>query len=126
MVSIAVNRLTYYLQELLLLLCLPLLSSLPGLLNLVPSGLGLVSQLLGPGLLSLLLVDVLHEDSLVLEHVTLGLQVELVIQVAVDLLGLTVATEQATKDTHALHPEGLLGTSVRYQHTIKHRSLKNR
>ena len=68
MVSIVVNRLTYYLQELLLLLCLPLLSSLPGLLNLVPSGLGLVSQLLGPGLLSLLLVDVLHEDTLVLNN----------------------------------------------------------
>ena len=48
----------------------------------------LVSQHLGPSLLCLLLVDVLHEDTLVLEGVTLGLQVELVVQVAVDLLRL--------------------------------------
>ena len=50
----------------------------------------LVSQHLGPGLLCLLLVDVLHEDTLVLESVTLGLQVQLVVQVAVNLLGLPV------------------------------------
>ena len=50
----------------------------------------LVSQHLGPGLLCLLLVDVLHEDTLVLESVTLGLQVELVVQVTVNLLGLPV------------------------------------
>ena len=48
----------------------------------------LVSQHLGPSLLCLLLVDVLHEDTLVLEGVTLGLQVEFVIQVAVNLLRL--------------------------------------
>ena len=50
----------------------------------------LVSQHLGPGLLCLLLVDVLHEDTLVLESVTLGFQVELVVQVTVNLLGLPV------------------------------------
>ena len=48
----------------------------------------LVSQHLGPSLLCLLLVDVLHKDTLVLEGVTLGLQVELVVQVAVNLLRL--------------------------------------
>ena len=48
----------------------------------------LVSQHLGSGLLSLLLVDELHQDTLVLEHVTLGLQVKFVVQVAVNLLGL--------------------------------------
>ena len=48
----------------------------------------LVGQHLGPGLLSLLLVDELHEDPLVLEHITLGLQVKFVVQVAVNLLGL--------------------------------------
>ena len=48
----------------------------------------LVRQHLGPGLLSLLLVDELHEDPLVLEHITLGLQVKFVVQVAVNLLGL--------------------------------------
>ena len=50
----------------------------------------LISQHLGPGLLCLLLVDVLHEDTLVLESVTLGLQVELVVQVTVNLLSLPV------------------------------------
>jgi hypothetical protein len=39
----------------------------------------------------LALVDELHEHPLVLEHVTLRLQVELVVQVAVDLLALTVS-----------------------------------
>ena len=48
----------------------------------------LVSQHLGPGLLCLLLVDMLHQDTLVLEGVTLGLQVQLVVQVAINLLGL--------------------------------------
>ena len=48
----------------------------------------LVSQHLGSGLLSLLLVDMLHEDTLVLESVTLGLQVQLVVQVPVNLLSL--------------------------------------
>ena len=48
----------------------------------------LVRQHLGPGLLSLLLVDELHEDPLVLEHITLGLQVKFVVQVTVNLLGL--------------------------------------
>ena len=48
----------------------------------------LVSQHLGPGLLGLLLVDMLHEDTLVLESVTLGLQVQLVVQVAINLLSL--------------------------------------
>ena len=48
----------------------------------------LVSQHLGPGLLCLLLVDVLHQDTLVLEGVSLCLQVQLVVQVAVNLLSL--------------------------------------
>ena len=48
----------------------------------------LVSQHLGSGLLCLLLVDELHENSLVLEHVTLGLQVKFMVQVSVDLLAL--------------------------------------
>ena len=85
------------------------LSALACLLDLVASSLGLICQHLGAGLLSLLLVDELHENALVLEHVTLGLQVELVVQVAIDLLGLTITTEKATQDSHALHPEKLLG-----------------
>ena len=48
----------------------------------------LVSQHLGPGLLCLLLVDELHQDPLVLEHISLGLEVQLVVEMTVDLLGL--------------------------------------
>ena len=45
-------------------------------------------QLLSSGLLCLLLVDELHQDPLVLEHVSLGLEVQLVVEMTVDLLGL--------------------------------------
>ena len=48
----------------------------------------LVLQLLSSGLLCLLLVDELHQDPLVLEHVSLSLEVQLVVEMAVDLLGL--------------------------------------
>ena len=91
-------------KHLLLLDGLPVLPPLAGLLHLVTPSVRLhdrrsghriyssvaylVSEHLGPGLLRLLLVDVLHEHPLVLEGVTLGLQVELVVQVAVDLLRL--------------------------------------
>ena len=44
--------------------------------------------MLSSGLLCLLLVDELHQDPLVLEHISLGLEVQLVVEVAVDLLGL--------------------------------------
>ena len=42
-----------------------------GLLVLGSSGLGLIGELLGSQRLGLLLVDELHQDALVLEHVTL-------------------------------------------------------
>merc|ERR1711922_102703 len=66
--------------------------------------------LLGVGLehLCLLLVDELHQDTLVLEDVTLGLEVELVVQVTINLLGLPVSLEKATEDPHPLDPETLL------------------
>ena len=38
-----------------------------------------IRQLLGSEVLGFLLVDVLHEDSLVLEHISLHLQIELVV-----------------------------------------------
>ena len=50
----------------------------------------LVSQHLRSGLLCLLLVDELHQNSLVLEHISLSLEVQLVIQMTVNLLGLSV------------------------------------
>ena len=62
--------LTESLDKFLLLGSDTVFSSLPGFLNLHTAGLGLVAQHLGTGLLSLLLVDEFHQDSLVLEHVT--------------------------------------------------------
>ena len=40
-----------------------------------------IRQLLGSEVLGFLLVDVLHEDSLVLEHISLHLEIELVVPV---------------------------------------------
>lgn len=50
---------------------------------------------------------VLNESALVLEGVTLGEVVELVVQVLVDLAAGTVLDEEATEDTLAAHPEDL-------------------
>lgn len=47
--------------------------------------LGLLSQLVGTGLLGLGLVNEFHKDTLVLEHVTLALEVQFVVHVTVDL-----------------------------------------
>lgn len=68
------------------------------------SGLHLVSERLGSELLLLGLVDELHEDSLVLEDVTLGLEVERVVQVLVDLARVSVLSEQSSEHSHSSHP----------------------
>ena len=50
-------------------------------------------------LLSFELVDSLNQNVLVLELVTLGTEVEFVVDVLVDLLVVTVLPEEATEDT---------------------------
>lgn len=65
------------------LLCQTLLSTLTHVAVTQTTGLHLVSEVLGAGLLSLGLVDVLHQDTLVLEDVTLALEVELVVAVVI-------------------------------------------
>lgn len=101
-------------DELLLLGSDTLLAALAGLAHLLSAGLGLVSQHLAALLLGLLLVDVLHEDALVLEHITLALHVQVVVQVPVDLLAVAVLLQQATQHALALHPQQLGGhTGVR-------------
>jgi len=50
-------------------------------------------------------VDELHEDTLVLENVTLGLHVQVVVHVLVDLAGLAELAEKTTEDTLAAHPD---------------------
>merc|ERR1712110_195235 len=75
-----------------------------------------LEDLLGDGLI-LLLVNGLHEVLLVLEDVTLGSQVEVVVHVLVDLVGISVLLEKTTEDAHAADPQnlaghtGILGTS---------------
>merc|ERR1719334_1077315 len=58
-------------HHLLLFQGLSLFTPLTRLLHLVSSGIGLIGKHLGPGLLCLLLVNMFHEDTLVLESVTL-------------------------------------------------------
>jgi len=86
-----------------------LLSPSPSLLVLISSGLSLIGQLLGSESLRLLLVDEFHQDALVLEHVTLALDVEFVVKMTVDLLVLSVFFEETAKDAHPPHPQFLDG-----------------
>ena len=86
-----------------------LLSSLLGL-----DGSGLVSNSLGLGLvvagsLDLGLVDGLDENSLVLVHVTLSLEVHAAVKVLVDLALLAVLAEETTEDAETTDPEELAG-----------------
>ena len=67
----------------------------------------LFSKSLSTDLLSLGLVDVFHQDTLVLETVTLGLEVKVVIQVLVDLTSFSVLGKKTTEDTHTTHPDDL-------------------
>jgi len=87
---------------------LALVATLASLLHLGAACLSLVTEHLGARVLRLLLVNVLHEDTLVLEDVTLALHVQVVVQVFVDLLSLAVAHQQAAQDTHAPDPDDLL------------------
>mmetsp|Transcript_35809 Transcript_35809/g.79703 ORF Transcript_35809/g.79703 Transcript_35809/m.79703 type:complete len:243 (-) Transcript_35809:27-755(-) len=83
--------------------------ALPGGLVLSTTGLKLVLNGLLADLLSLLLVHSLHQHTLVLEHVTLDLHVQVVVQVLVNLLGIAVLLQQATQDAHTPDPEDLSG-----------------
>jgi len=65
---------------------------------------GLLASLLGLGT-----VNVLNEGTLVLEGVTLGEVVKLVVEVLVDLAGSTVLHEETAENPLATHPNNLLG-----------------
>jgi len=82
-----------------------LLSSPPRLLILGSTGFCLIRQLLGPKSFGLLLMDKLHQNALILENVTLALNVELVIKVAIDLLVLSVLLQETTQNAHPPHPQ---------------------
>ena len=60
-------------------------------------------------LLSLEFVNGLHKNVFVLELVTLGTEVQLVVDVLVDLLAVSVLLEESTEDTGSAHGEDLHG-----------------
>jgi len=68
------------------------------------SGLLLLFELLDSDFLLLHLVNRLDEDGLVLELVTLGSEVEVVIDVLGDLLGLSILSEESSEDSLSSHP----------------------
>jgi len=86
-----------------------LFSALSRLLVLGSSGLCLIGQLLRAKRFRLLLVDELHQDALVLENITLALDVKLVVEMAIDLLVLAVLFQKTTQDAHSPHPQLLDG-----------------
>jgi len=85
-----------------------LLAASTSLLVLGATSLGLIVQHLAALNFGLTLVDLLHENTLVLVHVTLALEVELTVQMSVDFFGFTVFLEQASENAHTSHPEDLL------------------
>jgi hypothetical protein len=62
-------------------------------------------------LVLLLLVDGFNKDGLVLVNVTLSMDVEEVIDVLGDLLGLSVLLEKSSEDSLSSHPQDLGGHS---------------
>ncbi len=80
---------------------------LPGplLMVLLPPGVLLLLQLLGPLKLGLLLEDVLDKHLFVLELVSLGGEVEAVVQVFINLLLSTVLLQQSPEDSLPSHPK---------------------
>ena len=84
-----------------------LFAAFSDLLVLCATGLGLLSKLLGASVLGLLLEDVLHQIALVLESITLGLEIQVVVEMLVDLLGVTILLKQMSEHTHATKPKDL-------------------
>jgi len=87
------------------------LSPPPRLLILGSTSFRLIRQLFGSKCFGLLLVDKLHQNALVLEHVTLALDVELVVKMTVDFLVFPVFLEKTPEDAHPPHPQLLDGHS---------------
>lgn len=94
-------------QESLSLLLNSLLSSLSSSSVSQSSGLSLLLQRLLTSSLGLSLDDVLDQSSLVLESVTLGRQVQAVVQVLVNLASVSVLGQQSSQDSQSSHPHNL-------------------
>ena len=87
-------------------------SLLSALQVLLPSGVLLSLQLFSLDLFGLLLENSLDQDGSVLELVTLGGQVELVVDGSVDFLGGSILLEESPEDSLPAHPEDLGGHSA--------------
>jgi len=77
----------------------------------ISSSLLLFLELLVSNSLLLHSVDGLNQDRLVLELVTLGGEVEFVVDVLSDFLGLSVLSQESSKHSLSAHPEHLNGHS---------------
>ena len=75
--------------------------------SLESSGLSLLLELGLSDLLLLHLVDGLNEHRFVLELVTLGTEVEVMVDILGDLLGLSVLLEKSSEDSLSSHPDDL-------------------
>lgn len=75
--------------------------------SLLTTSLSLGGEKLHTSLLSLGLVNMFHQDTLVLELVTLALKVQLVVQVTVDLGRFSIFSQETTEDSHTTHPDDL-------------------
>jgi len=71
------------------------------------SGFSLFFKLLFSDLFLLHLVDGFDQDVLVLEQVTLGGDVEMMIDILVNLLGFSILLEKSSEDSLSSHPEDL-------------------
>ena len=72
------------------------------------SSLLLVSELLLSDLLLLHLVDGLNEHRLVLELVTFGGEIEVMVDILVDFLGLSILLQESSENSLSSHPLDLL------------------
>ncbi len=79
---------------------------------LISSGFLLSLQFITFNLLGLLLEDSLNEDSSVLVLVTLGCQVELVVESSVNFLCLSVFSQQSSEHSLSANPEDFCGPST--------------
>ena len=71
------------------------------------SGLSLFLELGLSHFLLLHLVDGLNQHRFVLEKVTLGAEIEVMVDILGDFLGLSVFLEKSSKDSLSAHPENL-------------------
>ena len=76
-------------------------------MGLLSSGVLLLVKFFLSGFFGLLLMDVLNQIVLVLELITLGCKIELVVHVLVNLLVISIFLQQSSEDSLSSHPDHL-------------------